>query len=152
MTTIAWDGRYIAADSLQGSSDYNIQEPAMKLWRRDSLVYAITGYFAWFEAWIKWYEAGSDPTNIPICKDSDCGNFIVFKENRCFMFCNEFPYADEQFAPCAFGSGRKYALGVMHYGGSAKNAVEVCCKIDPGSGGPILVYDLFEFQKKADAA
>jgi hypothetical protein len=151
MTTIAWDNRYVAADSLQGSTSYNSHEPANKLRRDGDKVYAITGYFAWFEAWVEWHKAGADPATAPSCRisGSDHGCFLVFEGGRCFQYSYDLPYADEQFAPCAFGSGWKYAVGAMVHGASAKDAVEVAIIVDPGSRGPVQVIDLLQLQECA---
>lgn len=143
MTTIAWSGTQLAADSLQGSTDFTCSKPAVKLREKGARVYAITGFFSWFDAWIKWYEDGADPKDTPICKYNDPpGEFLVFEDGRCFMFSTQLPYPDEQFAPDAFGSGSKYAIGAMLYGATAKEAVECAVKVDPGSGGPVQVIDL----------
>lgn len=42
----------------------------------------------------------------------------------------------------AVGSGASAALGAMHMGATARQAVEVACKIDPFSGGPIVEMSL----------
>lgn len=38
----------------------------------------------------------------------------------------------------AVGSGAKAALGALYMGASAKRAVQIACKIDPYSAGPIV--------------
>jgi hypothetical protein len=154
MTTIAWKGHFLAADSLSGSHDCRCEVSAVKMRVEQGTVYAITGYFAWFDAWIAWHKAGCDPHATPVCKydPQNTGNFIVFEAGRCFLYSMELPYPDEQFAPTAFGSGRKYAIGAMLWGASAKDAVGVAIHADPGSGGPVQVIDLLEIQKDREAA
>lgn len=153
MTTIAYDGRFVCSDSLQGSGSYNEATPAIKLRIDGAKVYAITGFFSWFDAWIDWHKSGANPNDTPVYKGGNSeSTFIVFEAGRCFMYTHELPYADEQYAPCAFGSGWKYAVGVMQHGGSAREAVEICTKIDPHSGGPVQVIDLHEIQKIEKAA
>lgn len=133
----------MAADSLQGTTDYNCHVPAVKIVRKGSRVYGITGILGWFDVWIKWYEDGADPNITPICKYNDPpGEFLVFEDGKCFMFCLQLPYPEEQFAPFAFGSGRKYAIGAMLHGATAKEAVECAIIVDPSTGGPIEVIDL----------
>ena len=150
MTTIAFDGRYVAADSLQGSNDYDCPVPAVKLIQKGDVVYSICGYFAVFDAWIKWYEAGQDPENTPVCKFPNSDTvFIVFTGGQCFTYSSELPYKDEAFAGEAFGSGRKFAMGAMAFGATAKEAVEVSCRLDPGTGGAVHVIDLQSLKSEA---
>lgn len=42
----------------------------------------------------------------------------------------------------AVGSGASAALGALHMGATARQAVEVACRIDPFSGGPIVEMSL----------
>ena len=153
MTTIAFDGRYIVSDSLQGSQDFDSPVPAVKLLQDGDTVYAICGYFAWFDAWIKWHKDGYDPNNTPVCKFPNSEtDFIVFRGGECVTFSSEMPYPDKAFAGEAFGSGRKYAMGAMAFGANAMQAVEVAIKLDPGSGGPVQVIDLHAIKKSEVAA
>ena len=148
MTTIAWDGQFVAADSLQGGSDYDSPVPATKLIIRDQRVYAICGYFAWFQAWIDWHENGAHPEKTPVCKlQQPDTTFIVFEGGGCFTFDHHMPYADLSHPGEAFGSGRKFAMGAMAAGANAEQAVQVAVKLDPHSGGPVRVIDLHELQK-----
>ena len=143
ITTIAFDGISVASDSLQGSHDYDSPVPAVKLVERNGVVYAICGYFALFDAWIKWREDGADPEKTPVCKAQNHNTtFIVFEKGRCFTYDSDIPYPDEAFAGEAFGSGRGFAMGAMAFGANAKQAVETAIKLDPGSGGPVQVIDI----------
>ena len=145
----------MAADSLQRTYDYNDHVPAVKLRIVGDTIYAITGYYSWFDAWIEWHKNGADPKSCPTSKDAkESGNFFAFEASgRCFMFDEILPYPDEQFAPIAFGSGRKYAIGAFALGSvinrpvSAHEAVAAAITRDPGSGGPIQVIDLQNLAK-----
>lgn len=44
----------------------------------------------------------------------------------------------------SIGTGAQAALGAMHMGASPEEAVEVACKIDPWSAGPVLAEGLPE--------
>ena len=48
----------------------------------------------------------------------------------------------------AVGSGASAALGAMHMGATAREAVAVACKIDPYSGGPIVEMSLPTARKR----
>jgi len=47
----------------------------------------------------------------------------------------------------SIGSGKQFAYGVMDYGGSAKEAVEIASQRDPYTGGKITEIDLIAFGK-----
>jgi hypothetical protein len=153
MTTIAWDGRAVAADTL-AVNGHITQAPVSKL--RESacgrFVYGITGFSAWFDAWIRWYETFARDGNpaAPECApkftgvDQDQGNFLVFDRefNRAWQFGCDLPYPQECFAPAAWGSGESYAMGAMKVGADAMRAVSVAIACDVWSGGDVVVIEL----------
>lgn len=143
MTTIAWNGRYVAADTKQGTLQQNCAVPFEKIRVCGDVVYAFSGYMAWFDAWIEWHKAGADPSNTPVCKyPSSESTLIVFKDGKCFSYSYEMPYPEENHAPDAWGSGAQYALGAMAADVAIRRAVDIATKLDPGSGGPVQVIDL----------
>lgn len=169
MTTIAWDGRYVAADTL-AVNGHVTQAPVRKLKRSkcDRYVYAITGFSAWFDAWIEWFEAGALVDKAPkFTGNGDQGNFIVFEVGGgAKQFGCDLPYGQACFAPAAWGSGESYAMGAMLmarwiYGSrqhahehevNASDAVAIAAKCDPWTGGDIDVIDLQEAEERSVAA
>jgi hypothetical protein len=163
VTTIAWDGRIVAADTL-GINGHVTQGPVRKVRESECkrFVYCITGFSAWFDAWIRWFEtpALSGVTPAPECApkwtggDRDQGNFIVFdrQDGRCWQFGCDLPYPQECVAPAAWGSGESYAMGAMKAGADAERAVGVAMECDVFSGGDIVVMNLMAPQLLTDAA
>ncbi len=161
MTTIAWCGRYVAADTL-AVNGHVTQAPITKIKRSacGKHVYAITGFSAWFDAWIAWFEGGAIFDQCPKMNGEkyDQGNFIVFDVGgkRARQFGCELPYAQECFAPAAWGSGESYAMGAMLMARElgavddvAANAVEIAKKCDRWTGGPVDVVDLHQIVEPA---
>lgn len=144
MTVIAWDGRSVAADTLATAGGYRDQKPSRKIVRRGDYAYGIVGYPAWFEAWIKWHERGADPAFIPSSGISadDAGNFLVFKADAAFVCSARMPYLAEVGAPDAWGSGCDFAIGAMHAGADAREAVAIAIACSPSCGGSIDVIEL----------
>jgi hypothetical protein len=142
MTTIAWDGRIVAADSLGVAGGGRSFLPSKKIVEEGGVIFAACGRMGpMLDAWAKWWKDGADPTNVPPQGGSteDCGNFIVFADGRCFIFSHMVPYACEEAAPFAIGSGADYAVGAMKAGADACRAVEIAIECDVNSGGPVEV-------------
>jgi hypothetical protein len=158
MTTIAYDGISIAADSAKfGGERLRISTSAQKIFQRDGKVFATAGNFVLQEPWIKWYLDGHDPAKKPAGvhdREDDIGLW-VFDGGKLWQFSSELPYPSEVSAPFAMGSGSDFAMGAFRLGDvvdrrvTAKEAVAAAIACDPFSGGPVQVIDLREFQEKA---
>ena len=144
MTTIAWDGRFVAADSQCVAGGYAKPETARKIRRIGDLVYAVSGLYCMFDAMIEWHRQGADPREVPACKsDGDDIVLIVFyPSGRCWSYRSSVPYPDEAFAPDAWGSGYQFAIGAMKARCNAETAVSIAAKCDVGTGGDIFVEEL----------
>lgn len=114
MTTIACDGRTVAAD---GQMQDN-------------------GAFAPISDWIA---DGADIEKLP-----KIGEFSVieFGPEQAFAYSHDIPYPDPYNYPCAFGSGQPFALAAMQLGKGAVDAVRVAMELDPGSGGEVTRISL----------
>lgn len=160
MTTIAYDGRFVAADSLRCCDDIRHLNPARKLRfePKSKVLFATTGYSGLMNPWVDWYLKGAKPDDDarPKLTDEDSGDFIVFSlEKGAVLFSQMVPYPVELgIVPNAWGSGRKIALGAMDYAfghdsdayGSAVRAVQCACKRDIFSAFPISIFDLQELK------
>ena len=143
ITTVAWDGRYVAADSQITYGDRTRGlSPCQKIKVIDGVVYALSGSAALFQPMIDWYLAGHDPKEVPTDRPDAGSDLIVFKGGRCTLFCTSMPYPLEFKAPEAFGSGSSIAQVAMSMGADARRAVEEAIKFDTCSGGDIQIVDL----------
>ena len=145
MTTIAWDGRYLAADSMATMGNYTSPKAVQKIRQEGNTLYAIVGFSAWFDAWIAWHKAGADPKALPVTTiPAGCtGNFIVIKDGICRFCGHDLPYFSVANPPDAWGSGSEFAIGAMLAGCSAERAIEIAIQADPYSGGPVQVVDTY---------
>jgi hypothetical protein len=160
MTTIAWCGRFLAADSLRSRNGTRMGHyPKIHAMTADGefyqeedgrrLAFALTGFPAHREQWIAWYVNGQGKDDLPHAPDtSDLGGwFIVLREGEhpSLRVCSlATPYlVDVAEAPDAWGSGGDLALGAMLAGKSALEAVAIACgpRGDTGTGGPIRFLD-----------
>lgn len=142
MTTIAWDGKTLAADKQMTNG--TLRGQTTKIRRVGGEVLAWTGDQDSGEALAAWYEAGADPARWPSCqKDKDAwARLIVARPAGVFTYERE-PVAVRIENPFfAWGSGRDFAIAAMHCGRSACEAVELASLYDTASGMGIDACDV----------
>ena len=145
MTTIAIDALgNIAADGRVTCGNEIIREDAEKIRQAHGRIYGVTGCGSLTDELIKWHNKGADPANPPIYKGDRGWGLLVVQTDGLFFYTNDVPHAmsDEYKYPIAFGSGQNWALGAMMAGKSAREAVEIACKLDTGSGGKITSMNI----------
>jgi len=146
MTTIAWDGRFMAADRRisMGTTTYS----STKIRRTaDGRLIGATGDWPVASLVLDWLEHGGAR---PDCQSSDrwCTALEVTPDGRCWLHQRDGKWPVED-AFTAIGSGREYALAVMAVGLGAEKGVEVAARFDPGTGNGI---DALEIAPAAAAA
>lgn len=137
MTTIAWDGKTLAAD--KQASVAEMRAKVTKIRRLDSGdIVAFTGSYDYGMALAKLYEEGDLLTNWPAFQaDKDNWTRLIVVNKHGLRVYERLPVAlwfEEPFI--AFGSGRDYAMGAMARGATAREAVLVANQfcIDSGLG------------------
>lgn len=145
MTTIAFDGKSIAADGLIICGNEISSFNEKKIWT-DALGYkaiAISGNWQKVDMFIRFVK-GHNVSKIDLK-----GNYIVMmitNDNKIITIDMDVGY-DFKFnvgmSQYAIGSGGEYALGAMIAGASAKKAVECAESVDITTGGEIVSHQLF---------
>lgn len=143
MTIVAWDGTTLAADKrATNQATISIVTKIRKI--SGNLVGACDD-FSSCVALFKWYEEGATEDKWPeFQKDNDrwAPLIIITPDRKIFRYeRTPIPYEIEQ-SFYAFGSGRDYALGALHMGATAVQAVQAACTWDAGCGNGI---DALEF-------
>jgi ATP-dependent protease HslVU (ClpYQ) peptidase subunit len=145
MTTIAYRDGIIAADSQvtheaagdksgAGSHKHTCQKLYTKKAFGYHAVIATAGESAPGMLFVDWYGKKGKPPEVLHDTDFTC---LVLDEDGLWEF-NSFCRAEKIEEPFyAIGSGAKAALGAMHMGASAIEAVEIAKKIDPYTGGKV---------------
>lgn len=152
MTTIAWDGKSVAADSMMLAGNGQIRPgSASKIARVGDTVYAITGALALFWPLIHWHSEGAKIGAKPGISEKDGASFFVFKKGKCFCYPADSAYPDELFPPDAWGYGGDFAIGALMAGADARKAVEIACLVNPHTGGSVEIVDL-SFQRRGEAS
>lgn len=140
MTTIAIDAfGNIAADGRSTCGNEIARDDIDKLITAHNRIYALAGPGSLIVPLLAWHNDGADPTKLPVCNKEYGWTLIVLQADGLYTYSDKVPYgyANEYKTPVAFGSGQDYALGAMLAGKTAKEAVEIACKVDTGSGGRI---------------
>lgn len=133
MTTIAWDGSTLAADSqYTGAHIETVQLQKIKK-LSSGAYFAFAGNPGEAEQVRKWINAGRPHDRRP--KVDDFAALIVRKHSVHFMdhALEEVPMK----APVAIGSGESIALTAMDCGKTAVEAVRLAVKRDPDTGGRV---------------
>ena len=125
MTTIAFDGKTMAADK-QTSGRY-IEGSVTKIRKINGSVYAATGGLEETEEFFAWVTAGGDK---PMIKDFEA---LEAKSTNCW-WRGEKLIRCKTTVPAARGSGAGFAMGAMMAGADAKTAVNISAKLDPHTG------------------
>ena len=138
MTTIAYRSGIIAADTQSIGGNAITATNLTKIVRRskDGALCGASGYLAFVQAFHRWF-LGNERGRVPGFHDGDRA-FIVRKGKPIEMFesVGSFDYEPEYIA---IGSGMEFALGAMHAGASAADAVAAAIAHDPGTGGKVIV-------------
>lgn len=135
MTTIAWDGRSLAADRrvLAGT---NYMGEAIKITRSpDGRWAGAAGGSAECNQILAWVHNGMKPDELPPSQATDdfCNVLVVYPDGKAELF-SKHGYSVAVKAPFAVGSGSEYARGAMAAGVDARGAVEIAMRFDMATG------------------
>jgi len=150
MTVIVWNGKTMAAD--RRATMHGTTLTVQKIWRLE-VVPGFEGEILWGasgKAWqvaemLAWFRAGRPLDKFPASqRDEELFSDILVIERderglqpgryRVWHYQRGPEPFEVLSTPCAIGSGRDMALGAMHAGASAGQAVEICCEYESGCG------------------
>lgn len=154
MTTLAFDGRYIAADGRCTAGSMIVGKKAKKLHlikgivrgEETEMVLAGAGSFEGITIVKNWLESGGDffsqdpESTIPEVKEESIEGFVVTKSGELFAWEHGLVAMDQE-VPTMGGSGGVFAMAAMHSGKNAVGAVHVAMDLDIGSGGEVTCFD-----------
>lgn len=133
MTTIAWDGTYLAADKQMGG-----RYTAGKIFHLGGGCYlAGAGIYDQIIEVVTWIVQGADEDKKPKLDTAEDASDILIVEESGKAYWLTWPFLrrvelNEPFV--AVGSGAEYAVGAMAMGASAKRAVSIATRFDPYTG------------------
>lgn len=141
MTTIAWDGKTLAAD--RQANVGSLKREVTKIRRlydkkADHFVLVgLSGDLMWLGSLCAWVENGRDPAEFPAHqKDKDDWQpFLVIENDGSVSHYERSPYPIRpESRYFAMGSGRDFATAAMFCGKTAAEAVGVAMHLDAATG------------------
>jgi len=138
MTTIAWDGETLAADSLVTEQGNRVGHVS-KVGAIGSVLWGVCGGIDQLEKFRTWFCSGMIGDAPPMKSSGDReAQAIVIHDGRVLSLSVD--GWDSIRSDCyAMGSGKEAALGAMALGHTAEEAVRAACAIDIYTGGDVTV-------------
>ena len=143
MTTIAYDGKTICADTLACWGSERGRAPIEKIITRASGIYALSGSFAVRDEVIDWIENGAKRGDAPnLVGDEEWQVIFIDKDGAAYFGISVSPGLVPIVAPFTIGSGGEFALGAMLAGKSAHDAVKIAAILDIKTGDNVQIVHL----------
>lgn len=133
MTTLATDGKTMAADSQITGEGQILGYMAKVIKLKDGRVFGGTGWADDMVLFTKWMQDEIEKPSL----DEDFGGLILTPEGKVFRIGKKLEQT-EWIVPASLGSGGDIALGAMLAGKSPKEAVEIAALRDVGTGGEVI--------------
>lgn len=138
MTTIAWDGKTLAADKM--ASDNGVMRTTTKVFKiRDHLV-GFSGLLDLCVQMREWFTNGCNPADFPARQrtaDDFVKMVVIAPTGGIYVYEREpvpFLVEDKTFST---GSGRDFAAAALHLGFSAPEAVKITSELDQFTGNGV---------------
>jgi ATP-dependent protease HslVU (ClpYQ) peptidase subunit len=144
MTTIVYRDGVLAADSRAYRGDKSPLGTKVKIHRLpDGSMFGSSSNCVGADTLLRrWVEEGCPPQKSGDIKPDSFEMILIRPNGEVFFAHDNFDLSGPLEAPFfAIGSGEQYALGALEMGADAVKAVEVACKLDVWSGGPLTVIN-----------
>ncbi|QNM98114.1 hypothetical protein [Chitinimonas koreensis] len=134
MTTIAWDGKTVAADTQANNT--GLRSYTKKLYRlADGRIYGFTGEIQDGVSVYEWLNAGGRDARPHV--SSSFAALLVCPDGRAYTMEDKLVLLAVYETFRAIGSGRNFAMGALVVGADAVQAVKAAIRLDVYSGGDI---------------
>ena len=143
MTTIAYDGKILAADTL-ATDHWGLKNDVMKLFSGDGFMLGGAGSLAPI---LKWWQTAQTAPDIltygypDFNKDDNDPTILLVIPGKIFTH-SEGTFIEQSRKYHAIGSGRDFALTAMRLGATAVEAINIAMEFDNNTGGDIITRTL----------
>lgn len=141
MSIVCWDGKTLVTDRQATVAGHKFAVTKSKQ-LSDGTILAWTGEHGKGLILAQWYEAGAKAEKWPeFQNENDWCRLIVVTPNGEVFDYEQQPVAMKVEEPVfAFGAGRDFALGALAMGATAREAVEIVCRLSDSCGCGIDEY------------
>lgn len=141
MTTIAFDGKVLAADRAVTWGDQIGEHTSPKIILFDDMIAVGSGDAGAWRSLACWHmDNPVGPAGWrhppPIWGDGGYGIYILGRNGEVY-YIDKYGTVLRERAPLTTGSGCEIAIGAIHAGATAVEAVRIACRLDKNSRGPI---------------
>lgn len=142
MTTIAYRDGVMAADSLVTGHGIRMGSLAKVIRAKDGTLAGAAGNTldsAKLLTWVRLMGAECRDNDVPPTEDKDTSLLIAYPDGIVEWIGAHDGRVAVDAGFHAIGSGGEIAIGAMAFGATAEQAVEIACRFDVWSGGPVQV-------------
>lgn len=135
MTTVAWDGKVLAADRRLSFGSIQGAEVTKIVKNKKGELCGAAGTMTLADGFRRWFLAGKKGKPPALEMHGETATAFIVKTDKTIVFydpCGWFEFTSDKFA---IGSGQDVALGAMDRGADAVEAVQAACRLDGGSSG-----------------
>ena len=154
MTTIAYVNGELAADGRMTGNGSIFSERFQKIGDKGGFLFGAAGDAVGVTAFLSWcsmmFDPGTDEADKCECPAADFDGIIVAPDGSYSIFnAGQLVTRDVPTTqPAALGSGGPAALGALHTGCTAEQAVRAALKVDVFSGGKVDVVKISRLSVK----
>ncbi len=141
MTTIAWDGRTLAADTRATNNGYPSSHSKIYA-LPDGRHYAGCGSAGDVIRIVEWLQTGGKNADSPTFEDGGSWGIVVGPGELWSVQGKRPTLIPIRDAFLADGSGRDFAIAAMAFGKTAREAVEFAMRFDVFTGGAVDVVEI----------
>jgi hypothetical protein len=136
MTTIAWDGTHLAADT-QISDMSMIAGYREKLIKVNNAWFGVVGSLSSGYEVLEWLRSGANAENKPMIEPGEF-NGVLLDPTGLYEYESDLVKIDVVYTS-AWGTGRPWAIAAMDYGATAEEAIRYTITKDIYTSGEIQV-------------
>jgi ATP-dependent HslUV protease subunit HslV len=145
MTTVVYRDGVLASDSAVYAGGTKVHS-MKKVWKIRGHLVGLAGNVNAINAFKKWFEDGAMLDFYPITKKQSLAALVVTPEGKVFSYEDADPHAieieDGEYV--AVGSGSDVALGALHAGATAPDAIKAAIAHSSKTDGKIQIIKLGE--------
>lgn len=146
ITTVAFDGKTLAADTLITNGDHVFGRASKIHHLQDGRVLAASGAMDFIHAVIDWLNGGEKPVKT---EDDAFLGILIYPNGSAKEISSQLRLWPACL-PWAAGTGEQYALAAMRCGKDAIGAVEIAMQMDIYSGGEVESININQSPQAAE--